>query len=110
MNELDDYIRVHKLSCKSRRGDNCTCGQEQAVAELAALRQNAEVMDAEMSNLRRHAYVLVDDTPYSGDEVARLLDRIKKLEGNSKSGKDKCPTCGLYGGFHKTDCNMRFRL
>ncbi|MFA6213469.1 MAG: hypothetical protein WC714_28795 [Candidatus Obscuribacterales bacterium] len=69
---------------------------DEAEEELAALRQNAEIMDAEMLNLRRHAYVLVGDKPYSGDEVAALLARIKELQDNiieadSQSTVDKKP-------------------
>ena len=57
----------------------CPVAYKRILAERNALKSELEVADAEMQNLRNHAYVLAGNKPFSGQEVLALLNENNEL-------------------------------
>lgn len=58
---------------------SCPDAYDKMLAERDALKSELEVADAEMQNLRNHAYVWAGSEPFSGQDVIDLLNQNEGL-------------------------------
>ena len=95
---LKEFIAVHKLGCTSRRRSGveggCSCGRDQAAAELEALQNDAVELDAMRDKLAEYHGGLPDNDASMG--LKMLLEQVERLQRVEQAAQEQLEHISLW--------------